>query len=325
MIRPLTFVAQIALVALIALGLGTAPVTANAPEHSPRPEARAVSPATPGKAIRPHSRPLSEPATRLNTAALSAPANASDIARAPVIDAGLRPQSRPPSDQVVLAAAQAAALTPAQPGAQTRAHVPWAPDTSARPWPRPDSVVQDALFGRRKKRKGSVCGDIDIQGEKVGRVPGKLKGCGLKDAVRVRSVSGVTLSTPATLDCTTAKALNQWVRKSLKPTFRRRGPVVEIRVAAHYACRTRNNQPGGKISEHGRGKAIDISAFTMKDGEVITVAKGWGQGTTRKPLHQVHKAACGPFGTVLGPNADRYHRDHFHFDTAKHRGGPYCR
>ena len=303
---------QAILATLVTLGLGALPVAATAPDHSPHPVARADSPATPSNAIRPQSRPHSGPATRLNTAALIAPASVSGVAQALVFDAGLRPQSRPPSDQVLLASAQS--------GAQSLL----APDVSARPWARPDSVVQDALFGRRKKRKGSVCGDIEIQGEKVGRVPGKLKGCGLKDAVRVRSVSGVALSTPATLDCTTAKALNEWVRKSLKPTFRRRGPVVEIKVAAHFACRTRNNQPGARISEHGRGKAIDISAFTMMDGEVITVLKGWGQGTTRKLLYQVHKGACGPFGTVLGPKANRYHRDHFHFDTAQYRSGPYC-
>lgn len=302
------------LMALMALALGALPVAATAPEHSLRPEARAqaAAPTTPTNKIRPQLRPHSDPVTRLATTAMSLSVSAPVL-----ITAAQRPHLRPASEQVLLASAKPAIL----PGA----HPLTSPDTSARPWPRPDSVVQEALFGRRKKRKGSVCGDIDIQGDKVGRVPGKLKGCGLKDAVRVRSVSGVTLSTPATLDCTTARALNQWVRKSLKPTFRRRGPVVEIRVAAHYACRTRNNQPGAKISEHGRGKAIDISAFTMMDGEVITVAKGWGQGTTRKPLHKIHKDACGPFGTVLGPNADRHHRDHFHFDTATHRGGPYCR
>lgn len=227
--------------------------------------------------------------------------------------ARLRPQARPVSAQVVAASARPADL-------------PFlGPDTSPHPWARPDAVVQKAFFFRRKKMRGAVCGDPDIQGEEVGKVPGKIRGCGIKDAVSVREVSGVRLSRPATMDCDTAKALNEWVRKGLKPTFRRRGPVVEITVAAHYACRTRNNQPGARISEHGRGKAIDISAFTMMDGEVITVAKGWGQGTTRSLLHRAHKLACGPFGTVLGPAADRYHRDHFHFDTAVHRGGPYCR
>jgi len=37
------------------------------------------------------------------------------------------------------------------------------------------------------------------------------------------------------------------------------------------------------------------------------------------------RAACGPFGTVLGPESNRFHRDHFHFDTARYRSGSYCR
>ncbi|MFC3117580.1 extensin family protein [Jhaorihella thermophila] len=58
----------------------------------------------------------------------------------------------------------------------------------------------------------------------------------------------------------------------------------------------------------------------------MTVAKGWKSShRTRKMLQRAWKTACGPFGTVLGPNADRYHRDHFHLDTARYRSGPYCR
>ena len=178
---------------------------------------------------------------------------------------------------------------------------------------------------RRKLRRGAICGDIDIQGDEVGQVPGAVSGCGIRDAVKVRSVSGVALSHGAVMDCDTARALNRWVAKGVKPAFRRRGPVVELQVAAHYACRTRNSQRGARISEHGKGKAIDISAFVMKDGEVITVAKGWGQGTTLKLLHKAWRAACGPFGTVLGPKSDAYHWNHFHLDTASYRGGPYCK
>jgi hypothetical protein len=199
------------------------------------------------------------------------------------------------------------------------------PEMSIRPISRPDSIVQEVLFGRRKKRKGSVCGNLEIQGEEIGDVPGKLNGCGVSDAVRVRSISGVMLSRPATMNCTTARALNTWVEKGVKPAFRRRGPVVELRVAAGYACRTRNSQPGGRISEHGKGRAIDISAFTMNDGEVITVAESWGKGKAGKSLRKVWESACGPFGTVLGPQADRHHRDHFHVDTASYRSGSYCR
>ncbi|MGI9408327.1 MAG: extensin family protein [Hyphomicrobiaceae bacterium] len=42
-------------------------------------------------------------------------------------------------------------------------------------------------------------------------------------------------------------------------------------------------------------------------------------------LKQIHKSACGLFGTVLGPEANDAHRDHFHLDTADHRRTAYCR
>lgn len=229
-------------------------------------------------------------------------------------DAIIRPVMRPASKTIV-----------AEPAAASAQLAFLAPGTSPYPFARPESLEQKILFGKRKKKKGSVCGIIDVQGEPAGNIPGKIGGCGVNDAVKVKSVSGVMLSQPAVMDCGTAEALNTWVKKSVIPTFRQRGPVVEMRVAAHYICRTRNNQPGGKISEHGKGKAIDISAFTMKDGEVITVLEGWKRGSPRRLLQKVWKGACGPFGTVLGPEADRYHKDHFHFDTANHRGGPYCR
>ncbi len=191
--------------------------------------------------------------------------------------------------------------------------------------PLPD-LLEPVLFGKRKRKrqeKAAICGDLDIQGENVGAVPGRLNGCGAQDAVRISAISGVSLSQHSVMTCETAQALKHWVDKGVQPAFRK--DVVGLRVAAHYSCRTRNNRPGAKISEHGRGKAIDISGFILKNGDVVTVLEGWKRRKTRKQLEQVWKSACGPFGTVLGPRADRYHQDHFHLDTARHRGGPYCR
>ena len=196
---------------------------------------------------------------------------------------------------------------------------------SLRPSLRPAEVERKAMAKREARRKGQVCGDPDLQGDVVGYVPGRLGGCGIPEAVRLRSVSGVTLSQPALMNCTTAKALKSWTERGAKPALRRKGGgLASYRVAAHYACRTRNNQPGARLSEHAKGRAIDISGFTLRDGTQLTVLRDWNSGNGRA-LKSMHKAACGPFGTVLGPNSDRFHRDHFHFDTARHRGGPYCR
>ncbi|MDK3073733.1 extensin family protein [Sedimentitalea sp. JM2-8] len=253
-------------------------------------------PAAPDQSLRPVQRP--------------GPAAAAET----LIDAALmRPSLRPLSEQIAGLAARPETMAFLSPG------------TSLRPWLRPSELEQKAMARKRQQRKGAVCGDIAIQGDAVGHVPGKIKACGIQDAVRVRSVSGVVLSPPALMNCKTALALREWTDNGLKPAFRQRGPVVEMRVAAHYACRTRNNQAGGRVSEHGKGNAIDLSAFTMKDGEVITVLNGWGKGTTLRPLRRAYNRACGPFGTTLGPDSDGYHKDHFHFDTASYRSGPYCR
>lgn len=41
-------------------------------------------------------------------------------------------------------------------------------------------------------------------------------------------------------------------------------------------------------------------------------------------LRRLHKSACGPFTTVLGPEANEAHRNHFHFDLVARRRGAYC-
>lgn len=42
-------------------------------------------------------------------------------------------------------------------------------------------------------------------------------------------------------------------------------------------------------------------------------------------LRAAHKAACQVFGTILGPEADHAHRNHFHVDMRQRRHGSYCR
>ncbi len=42
-------------------------------------------------------------------------------------------------------------------------------------------------------------------------------------------------------------------------------------------------------------------------------------------IHVIHADACRIFGTVLGPNANAAHKDHFHFDMAKRRYAGVCK
>ncbi len=197
---------------------------------------------------------------------------------------------------------------------------------SFRPVERPKAIENQAIQVMAKRAKGLVCDSKNIQGTVIDAIPGRIAGCGVAQPIKVRAVAGIPLSTEAIMDCTTAKAMARWVDNGVLPAFKSyKGGVTGINVAAHYSCRTRNNQPGAKISEHGKGRAVDVSGFKMGDGSTVTVLNGWNAKGDGRRLRKVHKAACGPFGTVLGPDADRYHKDHFHFDTAQYRSGSYCR
>ncbi len=197
---------------------------------------------------------------------------------------------------------------------------------SLRPRRRPagfDRLVRVAAMPRAVASGGSVCGVAAIRGETIASIHG-AGACGVAAPVRVSSVAGIPLSMQPTIDCPTAIALNNWVRDGVLPTFGATGGgVARINIIAHYSCRTRNNQPGAKLSEHGKGHALDVSGVTLRNGKVLTVEDQW-RGRYSNQFRTLYRRACGPFGTVLSPDADRHHYNHFHLDTARYRGGPYC-
>lgn len=198
-----------------------------------------------------------------------------------------------------------------------------------RPAKRPTGLVDKQLVaatlapvapGRQGvvSQKGAVCGDPSIRGETLAPITSRVQGCGVAEPVRITSVAGVRLSQAATVDCATARALKTWVERGVEPAYGR-GKVVELQVAGSYVCRTRNHRAGAKVSEHGRGRAIDISGFTFSNGRTVSVARNFD-----RTMRKAHKAACGIFKTTLGPGSDGMHEDHLHFDVAQ-RGSTYCR
>lgn len=200
------------------------------------------------------------------------------------------------------------------------------PAQSLRPKLRPPHIEKALAKRAALLAKGAVCGDIAIQGETIGRVSAKRSGCGVNDAVKVSSISGVALSQKSIMDCKTASALKKWIDDGAKKVIGTQGGgLASLQIMGHYSCRNRNNQKGGKISEHGRGRAVDIGAFKLKNGTSFSVLRDWNGSKWSDELSKMHRAACGPFGTVLGPHANKYHKDHFHFDTARYRSGSYCK
>ncbi|TNC74702.1 extensin family protein [Rubellimicrobium roseum] len=185
---------------------------------------------------------------------------------------------------------------------------------------RPEGIVERAEAAARALALGQVCGDPRLQGEVIAAIRGG-GGCGVEEPVLVRSVDGVTLSTPATMDCVTAEALLEWIVEGARPAVGSRGGGLEgFEIMGSYSCRPRNNQAGARLSEHGRGRAVDIGAVILRDGSRLSVAGDWPDPA----LREMHDAACGIFSTTLGPGSDGFHEDHLHYDTTRGRG-PYCR
>lgn len=156
--------------------------------------------------------------------------------------------------------------------------------------------------------------------------------CGVLEPVTVAALGGgvTDLTVNAIVGCRLAEVFANWLEDEAQPAARKHlgGEIVGLRVAASYACRSRNNVAGAKLSEHARGKAIDISAFKVEGRGWIEVGGRNGLAAKRF-LAAARESACGPFKTVLGPGSDAYHSDHFHFDLAERskRGksrGLYC-
>jgi hypothetical protein len=286
----------------IAAGLAVILSLAMVPEAAPA--------SAPDASVRPEPRPVTQTA--------AAPVQQEEAAPAEV-----RPQPRPevddPETAVVAVMSTSGVLRSPRPEIRPRGFLERLTTASAgvRTQPAPDGII-----GRR----GGLCGVRDLQGVRLAPIASRVQGCGLDEPVQLTAVDGIPLSQPATIDCPTALALRAWVKDAVLPTVGGKGGgVARIEVAASYTCRPRNNQRGARISEHGRGRAIDIAGITLQNGSTLSVLRGWRDETQGPILQKLHRAACGPFGTVLGPNSDRFHQNHFHFDTARYRSGPYCR
>lgn len=153
-------------------------------------------------------------------------------------------------------------------------------------------------------------------------------GCGVTHGYRLYAVDGIKLSQPALVTCDVANTFHNWLQQSVLPQANQNyhARITEIKIAASYSCRPRNNVQGAKLSEHGMGNAIDVAGFTFSNGKQITVLGDYnGARQDHAFLSAIRSEACGPFHTVLGPGSDQYHNDHIHLDLQRERsGGPYC-
>ncbi|MEO0720403.1 MAG: extensin family protein, partial [Pseudomonadota bacterium] len=174
--------------------------------------------------------------------------------------------------------------------------------------------------------RGALCEDPRLQGRSIEPLTGQWSACTVRGAVMVTSASGVRINPPAKLNCAMARRVAGWLGNGVQVAAQRgRGQrIVAVRSLGSYSCRRRNGLATGRLSEHARANALDIAAFTFSDGLTVSVESGWRRPNEGRFLREVWRSACGPFGTVLGPDSDRFHYNHLHVDAARYPR-PYCK
>ncbi len=142
--------------------------------------------------------------------------------------------------------------------------------------------------------------------------------CGWVNAVRFTRAGGVQIGVNP-LTCEMAAALSLWVEHEVQPLAREMygQEVVKLDDMGTYDCR---NIVGNRIwkgirSQHAAANAIDISGFTFADGRSISLIRDWkGKGRDSDFLREVHRRSCRYFRVSLGPEFNKAHANHFHFD-----------
>ena len=122
------------------------------------------------------------------------------------------------------------------------------------------------------------------------------------------------------MTCAETAALYAWERHVARPaaTDLLGSPIARIETYGSYSCR--NIAGTGRLSQHGRGNAIDISGFRLEDGRLIDVKTHWKtKGPEGKFLRQIHEGGCELFSVVLGPDYNAAHADHLHMDMGPGR------
>jgi hypothetical protein len=151
-------------------------------------------------------------------------------------------------------------------------------------------------------------------------------GCSALGAVQLIEI-GTPVTNLGAMTCPLADRFSGWVRDAVQPAAKAwlSTRVVKIESFGTYSCRNINSQAGGRLSEHGRSNAVDVSAFQLADGRRVTVLKDWNgpDEDVRRFLRAVHDSGCRRFAIGLGPDANAQHANHLHFDLGGN--GPYCR
>lgn len=153
-----------------------------------------------------------------------------------------------------------------------------------------------------------------------------VAGCPLSNVVRVRR-SGVSFSSTFTVTCPLAVTWVMFERQQLQPLAQQHmgSELTRIDHLGSFACRNIYHREGARRSQHATANAFDVAGFRFANGQQVSVLRHWNDEQAHDKstfLKETHQAACRYFGTVLGPDYNQPHENHFHFDAS---GFGFCR
>ena len=146
--------------------------------------------------------------------------------------------------------------------------------------PKPQFVAKHEPWRETEERACLVSGHVRENPFLMGRSAlGGPSACGALRPFEMRAAAQgrVGLNPPGLFRCNMIPQVETWVANVVEPAARRvyGVPIVEMKVAASYSCRPRNNQPGAQLSEHGHANALDVSVVHAGRRPQITVKEGW--------------------------------------------------
>ena len=152
-------------------------------------------------------------------------------------------------------------------------------------------------------------------------------GCQIVGALQLLDI-GIPVTNLRAMRCGLAKSFSGWVEHAVVPAAHQMlgSDLVRIESMGTYACRNVVGSPANasRLSGHAIANAVDVSGFVLQDGRRITLLGGWRSTDprVREFLEVIHKSACKRFGTVLSPDYNAAHANHFHLEDDKAR---FCR
>jgi hypothetical protein len=143
------------------------------------------------------------------------------------------------------------------------------------------------------------------------------------EAVRLDRGRHIEIKPAPLLRCEMAEQFALWLRDDVATRVAKSGmTLARVETYDDYSCRGRNRVKGAKVSEHGKGNAVDVRGLVFADKKTAMLTDKTFAKDIRADLHD---SACARFTTVLGPGSDGYHEEHIHVDlAARHNGYRIC-